>query len=212
MRALAVIVGTVMALLTCGPAGVAQAAPAATAGDVISIGHPGAPGQIDLYVDPLCPFSGKMIREQGAEIGRRIENGSLHVNLRFVNFLEGLSASGTYDSRAIYAAFAVAGYSRSSEVTWRFVEQIFSAEQQPKERGPSDLTNDQLAGLADRAGAPRLAQDLIRLGLFVGYDPIAIANGNRAALRQFPDRGVPTVVLGGQPFDGNSNWLSRVSD
>jgi protein-disulfide isomerase len=210
VRALGLIAGLVMALLMCVPAGVAQAAPAETAGDVISIGDPAAPGQIDLFLDPMCPFSGKMIQQQGGEIGRRIENGSLHVNLRLVNFLEKFSASGTYDSRAIYAAFAVAGYSRSSDVTWRFVQQIFSAEQQPKEQGPTDLSNDQLAGLADRAGAPRLAQDLIRLGLFVGYDPVAIANSNLAALRKLAEPGVPTVVINGQPFDGNSDWMSKL--
>src|SRR3954451_10422930 len=95
-------------LLMCGPVvGLASAAVAAPAGDVISIGDPDALGQIDLYVDPLCPYSGKMVRAQGAEIGRRIEGGSLRVNLRFVDFLEKYSASGTYDSRAIGAAFVV---------------------------------------------------------------------------------------------------------
>ena len=97
----------------CGPtAGVAHAAVAAPAGDAISIGDPDALGQVDLYVDPMCPFSGKMVRAQGDEIGQRIEAGTLHVNLRFVDFLDKYSASGTYDSRAIYAAYVVADQSR----------------------------------------------------------------------------------------------------
>jgi hypothetical protein len=76
-------------LLMCGPVvGLANAAVAAPAGDALSIGDPDALGQIDLYVDPLCPYSGKMVRATGDEIGKRIEAGTLHVNLRFVDFLE----------------------------------------------------------------------------------------------------------------------------
>lgn len=190
--------------------GVASAAVAAPAGDVISIGDPDALGQIDLYVDPLCPYSGKMVRAQGAEIGRRIEDGSLRVNLRFVDFLEKYSASGTCDSRAIGAAFVVAGQSQSSDVTWQFVQRIFSAEQQPHEGGDSDLSNDQLAALAAEAGAPGSAVDLIRVGVFLGYDPHAIAASNLAVLHTFPEPGVPTVVIGGEPLDGESDWLARL--
>ena len=133
---------------------IAHAAVAAPAGDAISIGDPDALGQVDLYVDPLCPYSGKMVRAQGDEIGNRIEAGTLHVNLRFVDFLDKYSASGTYDSRAIYAAYVVADQSRSSDIAWRFVQRIYSADQQPKEKGPTDLDNNQLAELANRVGAP----------------------------------------------------------
>lgn len=208
---IAMTLGLLAVVLTWGPGiGRAYAAEASPAGDVLSIGDPAAPGQIDLYLDPLCPYSGKMVREQGAEIGRRIEDGKLHINLRLVNFLEKYSASGTYDSRAIYAAFIVADHSRSSEVTWQFIEQIFSAEQQPKEEGPTDLSNDQLAGLADRAGAPPSAQDLIKLGLPIPFDGHAIAAGNLPLLRQLPDSGVPMVVVDGESVDGNSDWLDRL--
>ena len=79
-----------------------------------------------------------MVRTDGDEIGRLIENGSLHVNLRFVDFLDKYSASGTYDSRAIYATYVVADQSQSIDVTWRFVQQIYAADQQPKEKGPTD--------------------------------------------------------------------------
>jgi hypothetical protein len=74
-----------------------------------------------------------MVRAQGDEIGKRIEAGTLHVNLRFVDFLDKYSASGTYDNRAIYATYVVADQARLSDITWHFVQQIFSADQQPKE-------------------------------------------------------------------------------
>lgn len=211
MRALGAVLGVAVALLMCGPtAGVAQAAVAAPAGDAIAIGDPHALGVVDLYVDPMCPFSGQMVQEQGDDIGRRIENGMLRVNLRFVNFLDKYSASKTYDIRATYATFVVADQSRSSDITWRFVQQIFSAEQQPQEGGSTDLDNNQLAELANRVGAPPPAQDLIRLGLPIGYDARAIAANNLALLRQSPEPGVPTVVINGQPVDGNSDWLDQL--
>jgi protein-disulfide isomerase len=209
-RALGAIVGVIAVLLMCGPiAGQAQAA-ATPAGDAISIGDPDARGQIDLYVDPLCPFSGKFIRTEGDKIAQRIEAGTLHVNLRFVNFLEKYTASGTYDARAIYAAFVVADQSQSSDVTWRFVQQIFSADQQPKEKGPTDLDNDQLAGLADHVGAPPLAQGLIKFGVPIGYDPHAIAASNLALLHQFPESGVPLVAVDGKAVDTDSDWLAKL--
>ncbi len=207
---LGVVVGLLIGLLMGGPiAGQAHAAAAAPAGDVISIGDPHALGQIDLYLDPICPFSGKLIRSDGEELGRRIDNGALRVNVRFVNFLEKYSASGTYDRRAIYAAFAVAGESKSSDVAWRFIQQIFSKENQPREGGDRDLSNEQLAELAGRAGAPQSAQDLIRLGLPVGYDSKVIAANNLTLLHEFPEPGVPLVVIDGQVIN-DEEWLSRL--
>ena len=123
MLALGVALGVVVALLMGGPTtAVAHAAVAAPAGDAISIGDPDALGQVDLYVDPLCPYSGKMVRAQGDEIGQRIEDGTLRVNLRYVDFLDKYSASKTYDIRAIYATYVVADQSRTSDITWRFVQ------------------------------------------------------------------------------------------
>jgi protein-disulfide isomerase len=211
MRAFGAFLGVIAALLMCGPsAGIARAAAAAPAGDVIALGDPHALGVVDMYVDPMCPFSGQMVQEQGAEIGRRIEDGRLRVNLRFVDFLDKYSASKTYDIRATYATFVVADQSRSSGVAWGFVQQIFSAEHQPEEGGATDLDNNQLAELANRVGAPPPAQDLIRLGLPIGFDANAIAANNLALLRQFPEPGVPTIVINGVPVDGNTDWLDQL--
>ncbi len=104
----------------------------------------------------------------------------------------------------------MAGESRSSDVTWRFVQQIFSAENQPEEGGGTDLDNNQLAELANQVGAPVSAQDLIRVGLPIGYDARAIAANNLTLLRQFPEPGVPLVVINGAPTDGESDWLDQL--
>lgn len=211
MKRFATIIGLLAAVLVWGPnVGLAHAADAAPAGDVLALGDPAAPGQIDLYLDPLCPYSGKMVQDQGEEIGRRIESGKLHINLRFVDFLDKYSASGTYDSRAIYASFVVADQTRSSDTTWRFIQQIYAKDQQPEEEGDSDLSNDQLAELAGRVNAPQGAQDLIRVGLPIPFDARVIAANNLPLLRAFPKSGVPMVVIGGQPVDGESNWLNKI--
>ncbi|PND57127.1 serine/threonine protein kinase [Mycobacterium sp. ENV421] len=209
-RLVGAVLALLMALLVSAPTGVAHAAAAAAAGDALSIGDPDALGQIDLYVDPLCPFSGKFVRTQGDEIGKRVENGALRVNVRFVDFLDKYSASGTYDRRAIYAAYVVADQSRSSDVTWRFIEAIYAKDTQPKEGGPTDLSNDQLADIANRVGAPALAQDLIRVGLPIGFDSQVIAANNLDVLHQFPEPGVPLVVINGQPVDEDSDWLAQL--
>lgn len=211
VKRFATIIGLLTAVLVLGPnAGLAHAADASPAGDVLSLGDPAAPGQIDLYLDPLCPYSGKMVQSQGEEIGRRIESGKLHVNLRFVDFLDKYSANGTYDSRAIYASFVVADQSRSSDITWRFIREFYAKDQQPEEEGDTDLSNDQLAGLAARVDAPQSAQDLIRVGLPVPFDARAIAANNLPLLRAFPKSGVPMVVIDNQPVDGESAWLDRI--
>lgn len=208
-RTLAVL-ALLVTLLMCGPTGIAQAAQAAPAGDALSIGDPDALGQIDLYVDPMCPFSGKFVRAQGDEISKRVEIGTLRVNVRFVAFLDKYSASGTYDIRAIYAAYVVADQSRSSDVVWRFIEAIYAKGTQPKEGGDTDLSNDQLADIANQVGAPQLAHDLIRVGLPIGFDPHMIATNNLDALHQFPEPGVPLVVINGQPVDEDSAWLTQL--
>jgi protein-disulfide isomerase len=211
IRGIGAALSVIVALLMSGPAtGLAQAAVAAPSGDAIGIGDPDALGQIDLYVDPLCPYSGKLIRVQGEEIGKRIEAGTLRVNLRWVDYLDKYSASRSYDSRAIYAAYVISDQSQSSDVTWRFVRQIYSADQQPREGGPTDLSNDELAELADRVGAPQQALDLIRIGLPIGYDSRAIAANNIGVLRTFPKPGVPLVVINNQPVDSDSDWLAQL--
>ncbi|BBX06612.1 DsbA family protein [Mycolicibacterium aichiense] len=210
LRALGAVLALLVSLLVAAPTGVAQAAEAAPAGDALSIGDPDALGQIDLYVDPLCPFSGKFVRTHGEQISKRIDSGALRVNVRFVSFLDKYSASGTYDIRAIYAAYVVADQSRSSDVAWRFIEAIYAKGTQPKEGGDTDLSNDQLADIANQVGAPQLAQDLIRVGLPIGFDPHVIANNNLDVLHQFPEPGVPLVVINGQPVDEDSDWLTQL--
>lgn len=210
VRVLLVMLLSMLATAWLAGAPPAWAAPAEPVGNVLSVGDPEAPAQIDLYLDPMCPYSGELIQEQGSAIGDRIESGSLRVNLHLVAFLDRYSASGDYDIRAINAAYTVAAQSRDSQVSWGFVERIFSAEHQPEENGDTDLNNEQLADLADEAGAPQFAGNLIRIGLPIGYDPAGIAADNLESLRTFPKSGVPLVAVGGQPVDIDGDWLGRL--
>lgn len=55
----------------------------------------------------------------------------------------------------------------------------------------------------------RVDGNLIRVGLPVGYDARAIAANNLTLLHEFPDPGVPQVVIDGQIID-DDDWLSRI--
>jgi hypothetical protein len=51
---------------------------------------------------------------------------------------------------------------------------------------------------------------MIRLGLPIPYDAHTIAANNHALLSQFPDPGVPLVVIDNKAVDGNSDWLDQL--
>ncbi len=109
------------------------------------------------------------LRDQGAEIGRRIDGRQAPAitQARPIFLKSTLRPRHLRAAAGIYAAFIVADHSKSSDITRRFIEQIFSADQQPKEKGLTDLSNgDQLASVwpiapcaavsagHDQAGAP----------------------------------------------------------
>src|SRR5699024_1856749 len=62
---------------------------------------------IDVYEDPLCPFCAAFESDFGAEIAAAIDDGALAVRYRMVDFLNGMSASGDYSTRALAAMLSL---------------------------------------------------------------------------------------------------------
>ncbi|MFE3443546.1 DsbA family protein [Nocardia sp. NPDC059180] len=122
------------------------------------LGKPGVTKIIDVYEDPMCGACGALEHTFGQEIAQKVDEGKLAIRYRFVNFLNPKSDSGDYSTRAIAALQCVAA-DGSGPTFSKFHDALFT-DRQPRE-GSSDLSNDELAGIAKESGAPATAAECI---------------------------------------------------
>ncbi|MGX9297407.1 DsbA family protein [Tsukamurella paurometabola] len=180
------------------------ARPVASEG-AITVGSGGR--EMTVYVDFLCPACALLERENGAAISSAVAAGRLTVVYRPMAFLDRMSASGTYSSRAL-AAFAATAKASSSATTQRFVAALFDA--QPREGGTDDLSNAGIADIAAKAGVAAATVAKIREGR-TGVDAAAIDKANGTSLAAIGSTGTPTVVHDGRRVDlGDRAWLQKI--
>ncbi|MEU7628708.1 thioredoxin domain-containing protein [Nocardia sp. NPDC049220] len=117
----------------------------------ILLARPDAKKTIDIFEDPLCPGCGNLEHIYGQEIAQKIDEGTLAVRYRLVNFLDARSGSKDYSTRAVAANRCVAE-AGSGPIYSTFHTKLFTVKR-PSEGG-TDLNNDDLAGIARDAGAP----------------------------------------------------------
>lgn len=213
-RGITLVLMTVVALLALsgcsrsitGTAVAAPSTPGQSASDgAVKVGSGGR--EITMYVDFLCPACANLEKRDGAAISSAITAGTLTVAYRPMAFLDRQSASGTYSSRAI-KAFAATAKDSSPVITQRFVTALFAA--QPREGGPGDLTDPQIAEVAAKAGVPAATVAKIRDGK-TGVDAAAIAAANLNSLQGIGGTGTPTVVNKGTIVDlTDTGWLQKV--
>ncbi|MFI6047212.1 DsbA family protein [Nocardia sp. NPDC051321] len=172
----------------------------------ILLGRPGAPKTIDIFEDPICPGCGNMERIYGQEIAQKIDEGTLTVRYRLVNFLDNRSRSKDYSSRAVAANQCVAE-GGSGPVYAKLHTELFTTKR-PSEGG-ADLSNDELAAQARVAGAPESVLRCISTGAKVDTartsatattDALGAALGGSAA--------TPAVFDGKTKIDvNNEDWV-----
>jgi protein-disulfide isomerase len=153
------------------------------------IGDRGPP--ITIFVDFLCPYCRAFEQRDGAAITAAVRAHQLTVTYRPLNFLDPGSASKTYSSRAMAAFLAGAKSHAPSSTLLAYLTSLY--ENQPEEQGSTDLSNGQLADLADKAGLAAGTVGAIRSGT-TGIDPVATEAGNLAQLEAAGGTGTPTVV------------------
>jgi protein-disulfide isomerase len=177
----------------------------------ILVGLPDATTTIDLYEDPMCPYCAELEHTNGQEMAQKIDEGSLAVRYHTLDFLNRLSASGDYSSRAAGALMCVAD-SGDAIAFSAFHTALFSSDNQPAENGSSDLSNADLANLARDAGANDEAVTCIADGAKVA-DATAAAQTGREALAATGAAGTPAVIHDGTVIDalGNPNWVSELN-
>ncbi|QBJ95228.1 DsbA family protein [Rhodococcus sp. ABRD24] len=178
---------------------------------VVRLGLPEVTNTIDVFEDPMCPFCAQLEEKHGQEVAQAIDEGKLAVRYHILNFLDRLSASGDYSTRAVAASQCVAETGNAIAYS-KFHGELFSPANQPEEKGKSDLSNDDLAGLARDAGAGDDAATCITGGERLPQ-AAADAETGRQALAASGATGTPAVVHNGQVIDalGNDNWVAQVS-
>ncbi|RVW05340.1 thioredoxin domain-containing protein [Rhodococcus xishaensis] len=178
---------------------------------IARLGLPDAANTIDVFEDPLCTYCAQLEETYGQEVAQAIDEGKLAVRYHMLDFLNSASASGDYSTRAGAAMQCVAESGQGIAYS-NFHGELFSPDNQPAERGGSDLSNEDLANLARDAGASDNVVDCITSGertQQAGVDAEAASTSLAAA----GGRGTPTVVHDGQVIDAfaDPEWVSQVT-
>lgn len=176
---------------------------------VIAVGLPSATRTVDVYEDAMCPYCAELEQTHGQELAQKIDEGAITVRYHMLDFLNQLSASGTYSTRAVAASQCV-GSTGDAIAFSAFHSALFAADFQPKERGGEDHTDAQLADAARDAGASDEAVSCITDGSGVDAAAQSAATGSQA-LAATGSRGTPTVVVDGAVVDTtDSEWVANL--
>lgn len=177
----------------------------------ILLGQPEAATTIDLFEDPMCPYCAELEHTHGQEMAKEIDEGRLAVRFHTLDFLNRLSASGDYSSRAAGALMCVAD-SGDAIAFSAFHAAVFSPDNQPAENGDSDHSNAELADMARAAGAGDEAVTCIADGTKV-EEAAAAAQTGRETLSSTGASGTPAVIHNGTVVDtfGNQNWVLELN-
>lgn len=187
------------------------AAVTATLGDsgAIEVGSPSAKIVLDVYEEPMCPPCATFSARYGPDIAAAALSGKARVRFRIANFLDNRSHSKNYSTRAIAALLTVLAYDRDPRTLLAVQDAIFDDRNQPIEGSDADLSDAQLATLAQQHGAGTESVAAIRKGL-VRKTAAATARLTRTYMTAQKVSGVPWVQVDGRTVDlDDPQWLSK---
>lgn len=163
---------------------------------------------ITVFLDFQCPFCQRFEAQYGEDITTYVTEGRLQVTYRPVSFLDRISASGDYSSRAAAALFLIDKAGATDAVILGFIGEMFR--RQPVE-GVGNLTNLQISEIAAGAG---VTGEVLReiSSLQVNEVDRQRTAGNEQQLTDHGLGGVPGVIdNSGEMIDpSDSGWLSRL--
>jgi protein-disulfide isomerase len=165
----------------------------ATAQGALVVGRPGAPVQVDLYLDYMCPFCGRFERANGGELDRMVADGTVALKLYPLAFLDKASNGAQYSTRAANAIATVAD--RAPDKVLALNNALFAHQPAEGSRGLSDET---IAKLANDIGVP---QDVVTAFTDGVFEPWVAAS--TASVFDTGITGTPTVKINGQVFKGD---------
>lgn len=162
---------------------------------------------IDIFEDPMCPACGDFEYQFGQELAQPLNEGKVIARYHFMIFLNSVSPSQDYSTRANAAMMCVVQNSGSTPgVFAAFHDALFSRDFQPEEKGDSDPSNNDLAAKATAVGASTAAADCITAGTNI---ELAKTTGQASsdALAAAKGEGTPTVLRDGVKILTNDNWI-----
>lgn len=152
---------------------------------------------VDTYVDFMCPICGDFEDAYGEQLQTAAANGDITLNIHPVAILNHLSQNTEFSTRAGSAMYCVAAESPDS--TLDFFNTLFA--NQPEENS-AGLTDDELAAMAEQAGAGAAA-DCIADGTYTDFVD------SQTDVHEIS--GTPTVEIDGERIE-NSEIAARFAE
>ncbi|MBF4619504.1 thioredoxin domain-containing protein [Clavibacter sp. VKM Ac-2873] len=197
---------------TSGPAGAVlpsgSEGAASFDGGYVRIGD--GPKQVDLFIDPMCPYCKAFEEASGSLLFTEAAAGTTTVRVHPLAILNRLSSGSDYSSRAAATLVAVAATHPDS--TQAFLQALYA--NQPAEQTPG-LTDAELSELAASVGARPTASDeeMAAYRAWVDHETEAATTGPLEGLADLPAvHQVPTVVVDGAVFPGDSGDVAAFAD
>jgi len=181
---------------------VAENAPPGTPRFVVPDGDPSAPATLTVYEDFQCPACRATEAYLRPTLDRLVDEGAVRVEYHPIAFLDNASTTD-YSSRALGAAACVLD-TAGDEAYLRMHDLLFL--NQPPE-GSAGLSDDQLAELAQQAGADRAAvADCMEQGRFAGWVAAATEQASQDGVTA-----TPTLLVDGTPLQLTQSQDPRVT-
>lgn len=161
------------------------------------------PKIVDLYLDPMCPYCKLFEQTSGPMLLDEAQGGRATLRVHPLAILNRFSQGTDYSTRAA-AVFAAASALSPAKAS-AYLSAMYAA--QPKENTPG-LTDAQLIDLGTKAGvdASLAHVDLAPYRAWVDTQTTRATTGPLTTTREVPAvRQVPTVVVDGAVFTGNSD-------
>ncbi|MGY5764112.1 DsbA family protein [Brachybacterium sp. DNPG3] len=168
------------------PAGMAEDQPYLAFGAEEGSGAP----VVELHLDFMCPYCGQFEAANGQDVQDLVASDAITLHLVPRNFLDTASTTGDYSSRTANALVCI--YEESPDNALTFLQLLF--ENQPAE-GSAGLTDDEIWGYAQEAGASDSVQECLTAGTYTDWvddvaDPYASETGG----------GTPYLTIDGTEF------------
>ncbi len=155
---------------------------------------------LEIFMDPMCPWCGKVGRVIDPQLQRMIGAGQINVTYNFLNFLDSAS-SDQYSSRVDNALAMVA--QEDPDHLPAFAAAIFAADFQPDESSYQAVSDARLADQAVGVGVPRSLADRFAQGTYRPWvDKVnAYAITRKDAKDAKGEFSTPTIMINGKVWD-----------